>query len=525
MTMKAIGISGRNRQAAAAVAVDGRLMAAMTSDAVVRGPVDGGAGETRTLIEACLGLAGLDPDQPTRTITVDDSPAAARSACTDDRIGAVEADAALAAMAAPEADLVLVAGGQPPSLDVYVRAGEGVQPALAVTGMEGLLEGAGRLAALLGVPADDPFASLDRLSLGAEPEFAAALAGAADWDGRAAVLRFDPDGLLATTRTIAGARWSALGDVHSPHARLQDLRRGVAASFVAATARLVGQVAADLGGTRGASAFAAGGGLFANPRFTTEVVRHLRAPFSCAPVPETAGRALGAALTGSANGLPPPVARTLALGPAFSEEDIKRTLDNCRLDYVYEPEWPRLLGRVSSMLSQGRIIAWFQGPMTFGPRALGARSILADPSQPYARQNVNQYLRGLPIDEPLPLVFAAGQIARCLDGPVVGGGGTDVPVRADGCGPLTAALDGRAAARVHGPAETYEPRLRELVDRHFAATAVPALIELNLAGPGEPIACSPRDAVRTVYASAIDALVIGRFLLMKDYWLLRSYGT
>ena len=53
-------------------------------------------------------------------------------------------------------------------------------------------------------------------------------------------------------------------------------------------------------------------------------------------------------------------------------------------------------------------------------------------------------------------------------------------------------------------------------------TQVPALIETNLCGPGEPIACTPRDAVRTVYSSAIDALVIGRFVLMKDYWLLRS---
>ena len=54
------------------------------------------------------------------------------------------------------------------------------------------------------------------------------------------------------------------------------------------------------------------------------------------------------------------------------------------------------------------------------------------------------------------------------------------------------------------------------------ANDVPALIETNLGGPDEPVACTPRDAVRTIYSSAIDALIIGRFLLMKDYWLLRS---
>ena len=65
-----------------------------------------------------------------------------------------------------------------------------------------------------------------------------------------------------------------------------------------------------------------------------------------------------------------------------------------------------------------------------------------------------------------------------------------------------------------------EERLAELLELHYAATGTPGLIEANLSGPGEPVACSPRDAVRTVYSSAIDALVIGRFLLMKDYWLL-----
>jgi carbamoyltransferase len=66
------------------------------------------------------------------------------------------------------------------------------------------------------------------------------------------------------------------------------------------------------------------------------------------------------------------------------------------------------------------------------------------------------------------------------------------------------------------------PELCDLLERHFERTGVPALIETTLGRADEPPACTPRDAVRTVYSSAIDALVIGRFLLMKDYWLLRS---
>jgi carbamoyltransferase len=61
-----------------------------------------------------------------------------------------------------------------------------------------------------------------------------------------------------------------------------------------------------------------------------------------------------------------------------------------------------------------------------------------------------------------------------------------------------------------------------LLELHRERSGVPGLINTPLCGMNEPTACTPRDAVRTVFSSAIDALVIGRFLLMKDYWLLRS---
>ena len=66
--------------------------------------------------------------------------------------------------------------------------------------------------------------------------------------------------------------------------------------------------------------------------------------------------------------------------------------------------------------------------------------------------------------------------------------------------------------------------LCDLLETHQRQTGVPALIETNLCGPGEPVACSPRDAVKTMYSSPIDALIIGRFVLMKDYWLLRNHA-
>jgi carbamoyltransferase len=212
----------------------------------------------------------------------------------------------------------------------------------------------------------------------------------------------------------------------------------------------------------------------------------------------------------------------LAIGPAFTDTDIKRTLDNCRLDYVYEPDWQRVHSRTSRMLAQGKVVAWFQGAMAFGPLAMGTRSILCDPSARYARHNMNEYLRQAPMDEPLPVVFAASAAAACLAQPVPLSPVASAAVREEWRGRLTSALDWQQCVRVHRIMADDAPELCELLEWHYKSTGVPALIETNLCEPGQPIACTPRDAVRIMYSSAIDALIIGRFILMKDYWLLRT---
>ena len=188
---------------------------------------------------------------------------------------------------------------------------------------------------------------------------------------------------------------------------------------------------------------------------------------------------------------------------------------------MYEPDWSRILTRVSTMLQQGKVVAWFQGALSFGPRSLGTRSVLCDPSNRYARHNINEFYRQVSIDEPLPLVFApaAARMAGAGDArfPVF-----DIVVDAAWRGKLVSALDTRQRVRVHTLAPHQAPELQSLLDFHYAQTGVPGLIETNLSAPGEPAACTPREAIRTTYASAIDALIIGNFVLMKDHWLLRS---
>ena len=99
---------------------------------------------------------------------------------------------------------------------------------------------------------------------------------------------------------------------------------------------------------------------------------------------------------------------------------------------------------------KGKVIAWFQGAMAFGPRSMGSRSILCDPSGRYARNNMNEYLRQTPLDEPLPLVFAPSAINACLTPSAASSfSAIDAAVDPKCRESLAAALDAQHRARVH----------------------------------------------------------------------------
>jgi carbamoyltransferase len=508
--MNVLGISGHTNDAAAAIAVDGRVVAAVTEESLARVPGIGYAqtgGSPHAAVAACLSIAGL------AHADLDDVARVSEENSASGTLSAVEADARHAAMAVPGDGPVVVAGSESSGIAVFRRRDGRLQPdpETAPNGGAAHLAASGRvLARLLGLADADPFAGLDRLAAGEDAAFMADLA---------ALRPGDDEALGALVARLAGEHADRLADSQSQNARVQDMRRQLAASFTGLAAGVVARVATKAGDASNGAPIVAGGALFGNARFNTELSRLMLSGggLHVAAVPERVGRAVGAAGGQSLD--------TLALGPAFSDEEIKRTLDNCRLDYVYEPDWARLIARASRLLAQGKVVAWFQGPMAFGPRAQGTRSILVDPSNRYARQNVNEYLHARPLDDPLPLALSSSMAAACLVGGAAASGERDVDVRAEWRVALAAALDARHRVRVHTAASSFEPRLRDLLDRHHEATGTPGLIELNLAGRDEPTACTPRDAVRTMYASAIDALVIGRFLLMKDYWLLRAGET
>jgi carbamoyltransferase len=539
--MNVLGISGSERHAAAAVAVDGRVAAAASEESFVRLPAIGyryTGGMPGEAIRACLDRAGLTLDDIDRVLVVGDAPdgpgdpdapsrppegaTAFATAVRRRSAGSIEpllADAHQLGAAAVDEDLLgFVASTDAPALAVVERRDGRIGPPCPIAGSHELLCAIKRTAAAVtGAATETPLADLERTAAAATPD-AAMFARVLDWSGT----RFTVDEpALAEILAPLHAVDAPDADADAAQYQRHEAQAAVAAGLCARVATLLADCASRAATHADIACVGLAGDVFAGAGLASTVAGALGRAAVFAPVAGAAGRAIGAALAG--NGARPQLLDSLALGPEFAEGEIKRTLENCRLDYLYEPDWARLLARVSRLLARGSVVAWFHGATPFGGGAVGTRSILCDPSNRYARDNLNRFLRHGEPDDPLPLSMTADAAAECLDGPA----GSpflclDAAVRPEWRDRLKAAVDRRQRAPVRIVTDVQAPQLAELLRLHRQRTGVPGLVNLPLRGHGEPTACTPRDAVRAVYSSAIDALVIGRFLLMKDYWMLRS---
>mgnify|MGYP000942297726 CR=1 FL=1 len=236
------------------------------------------------------------------------------------------------------------------------------------------------------------------------------------------------------------------------------------------------------------------------------------------PVAGNAGTALGAALYAWHN-----VFRNseriapwdLLLGPSYTAEDVKRVLENCKLRFRYLTS-DELIAQAIDLIRNDQIVAWMQGRMEFGPRALGNRSILASPLNRYSTENLNVYIKhrepfrkfaaSVPV-EAVDEYFEAAPNARFLS--------TVARVRPKHRSLFEEAILGQDYVRVHVVAPEENPLFHRLLLEAGRVNQVPVLYNTSFNLFGSPLVCTPRDAVRSFYSSGIDALFAGNFLVQK----------
>jgi carbamoyltransferase len=238
------------------------------------------------------------------------------------------------------------------------------------------------------------------------------------------------------------------------------------------------------------------------------------------PAAGNSGCSIGAALFQWHNQLDqgrPESLEHVFLGPEFSDQEVKPELDNCKLAYRYIASEDKLLDEIVRLLNQGSIVAWFQGRAEFGPRSLGARSILASPLLDYTKENLNLFVKHRetyrPFAASIPEERARDFFEDCS--PLSKFLLTVSRVRDDKRGLIPAAWFGDGMARAHTVSRKTNPLFWRLLDRFGERTGVPVLVNTSFNLFGEPIVCTPREAVRSFYCSGIDALVINRFVIQK----------
>ena len=234
------------------------------------------------------------------------------------------------------------------------------------------------------------------------------------------------------------------------------------------------------------------------------------------PAAGDAGTALGAAslLAHQHFGRPRQTPMTHAfLGPSFTDAEIEEALRACKVPY----ERPaHIATRAAELVAAGAVVGWFQGPMEWGPRALGGRSIVADPRRPEMKDVVNRCIKHREAFRPFaPAVLAerAGEFFECAHpSPFML---FVFPVRPEKRGQIPAVTHVDGSARVQTVRREDAPLFWELITAFERLTGVPMVLNTSFNVNGEPMVCTPLDAVRCFFGSGLDALAIGNCLVMK----------
>jgi carbamoyltransferase len=202
------------------------------------------------------------------------------------------------------------------------------------------------------------------------------------------------------------------------------------------------------------------------------------------------------------------------LGPSYSAEDIKATLDNCKLQYRWASESEAVAMAVEE-LQKGRLVAWFEGAMEWGPRALGGRSILANPLSQYVLDNLNRFLKHRERWRGYGLSGLEAAVAKNFEGPDRSPymEGDYTPHDIEQFRHILPGPD--AAVRVQTVGSEAPSGFRALLQAFGEHTGVPILVNTSFNGFQEPIVCSPRDAVRVFFGTGIDTLVLENFVIRK----------
>ena len=205
--------------------------------------------------------------------------------------------------------------------------------------------------------------------------------------------------------------------------------------------------------------------------------------------------------------------KTAQLGPEFSNDEVREVLKFSKVSFSACDD---IAERSAKLLSEGKLVGWFQGRMEMGPRALGGRSILADPSVSGVSDRLNEEVKARETWRPFCPSILADKAGDHFVSPEDAAFMTvALRVKEGAREGMKEAMHVDGTARPQVVHEAASPIYHRLLTQFEGQTGRPFLLNTSFNVSGEPIVCNPTEALRSFYACGLDALAIGDFLVEK----------
>lgn len=202
-------------------------------------------------------------------------------------------------------------------------------------------------------------------------------------------------------------------------------------------------------------------------------------------------------------------------GPQFSNEEIKKTLNKYKIPYSYVEN---IEEQTAKLIAEGKIIGWFQGRMEFGQRALGNRSILADPRDPEMKDKVNSAVKYREAFRPFAPSILEERVAEYFECDK----DARVPfmekvfmIRSEKRKLIPAVTHIDGSGRLQTVNKEINPRYYKLISEFEKLSDIPIVLNTSFNLKGETIVCTPTDALRTFFSCGLDVLVLGNYVVTK----------
>jgi len=353
-----------------------------------------------------------------------------------------------------------------------------------------------------------------------EPEYEDALQRIIRFDKRNGRLRYDTryiDYSAALVRSFSRELTSLLGEPRPPESEITGRHQNIAASLQKVVEDIIVEMASDLSKRTGLENLSMSGGVALNCVANAKILERSGFRKMYVPsAPSDAGVSLGSALqvyhrlTGK---MPRVNGGSPFLGPGYTTKEISRQLEQRGIAYQLNDEPEREAAR---RLSRGEIVGWFNGRMEFGPRALGSRSILAPPFPSDMKDRLNERVKFREGFRPFAPAVLENRVPEWFDNSCSSPNMSFAfPVKATLREKIPAVTHVNGRARLQTVSRELNPRFHAILEHYRELTGLPVVLNTSFNLRGEPIVCTPGEAIDCFLKTGMDALFLENCLIRR----------